>query len=235
MKKLFVILFALMAVSASAQSVKLFVNGRSLNPNETVNLETPVGAETLLYVEYANVGTEDLFLRVKREDVSLMAGDAVTFCVGGNCSEYTSVDFELAAGDTVFTSDSSRVMHVSYRANSEGQSLLKFSFVNDDTQETEACFYLHTSTAVGVPEVTSRSLVSAYPNPAVSSVNISYRTDSPDAVLVIRNLLGTEMFRQQVSGKGMANVSLADFPAGVYVYGIMEKGRTTSFKKLIVK
>ena len=164
-----------------------------------------------------------------------MAGDVVTFCVGGNCSEYTSVDFELVSGDTVFTSDSSRVMHISYRANSEGQSLLKFSFVNDDTQETEACFYLHTSTATGVPEVTSRSLVSAYPNPAVSSVNISYRADSPDAVLVIRNLLGTEMYRQPVSGKGMANVSLADFPAGVYVYGIMEKGRTTSFKKLIVK
>ena len=235
MKKLFVILLALMAVSASAQSVQLYVDGQPLDPEATVDLPVTVGDTAELYVEYANISPKNLWLRVKREDVQFVDGDVIEFCVGGSCNAYTSVDFELLAGETVHISDTLKVLHITYVSNSEGSSRVKFSFVNDDTQVTEGCFYLHTFTPNGVPSITSRSVVSAYPNPATTSVNISYRTEDPDAVLVVRNLLGTELYRQPVSGKGIANVSLADFPAGVYVYGVMEKGKTTSFKKLIVK
>ena len=67
-------------------------------------------------------------------------------------------------------------------------------------------------------------------------MNIRYKVENPQgANLVIRNLLGSEVYRQAVQGEGRVVVSTSDLAAGIYVYGIEEKGRMLITKKLLVK
>ena len=238
MKRIITILvISLCAAFASAQSVQLYYNGQPLNEGDTIYMPTFVGDTSHVYVGYANVSSQNVFLRVKRRDITFVPGDALTFCVGGTCVEQQSGEFELAVGQVVNAEDvSNGSFHADYACNSQGTSLVKFTFFNTDDLDDEVNFYVYASTTLGVSQHVAAVQAFAYPNPATTVVNISYKVEhAQSANLVIRNLLGGEVYRQPVQGEGRAVVSTSDLAAGIYVYGIEEKGRMVVAKKLLVK
>lgn len=238
MKKIIAILvIALCASFASAQSVQLFYNGQPLNNEDTIYMATSVGNQSQVFVGYANVSSQDVFLRVKRRDVTFVPGDELTFCVGGTCVEQQSGEFELAAGATVDAEDvDNGSFHADYTCHSQGTSIVKFTFFNTDDPSDEVNFYVYASTSLGVPQHVAAVQASAYPNPATTFVNIRYKVENPQgANLVIRNILGGEVYRQAVQGEGRVEVSTSDLAPGIYVYGIEEKGKMLVTKKLLVK
>lgn len=240
MKKLFLIFFVCMlATAVSAQSIRLFNNGQPLNDGDEVTMNYIPGETTHFYMEYANVSDENAFIKVRRDDVSFPSGDMLTFCVGGSCSQTLSGEFEVVAGDTITMADSSMVFHVDYTAAAPhvlGSSKIMFTFYNTEVDDDAVTFYLVVTPDVGVPQYEAMNLVSAYPNPATSVVNIHYRVpDSHAASLVVRNIVGSEVYRQEISGEGKALLSTSDMAPGIYVYGIEENGRLLNLKKLIVK
>ncbi len=240
MKRIITLLFVcLLASTLSAQSVRLFHNGQPLNNGDYVNMQITPGEISRIYVEYTNVADDDVYVRVKRENINFIEGDVLTFCVGGSCSENTSAEFMVMSGDTIGLDDTSMVFHADYSSvNTDGSSnsLVKFTFYNTDNEEDAVTFYLYASQSVGIEHHEPVCQVSAYPNPATTAVNVRYKTSSnADSYLVIRNLVGSEVYRQPVFGEGKVQISTADMASGIYVYGIEEKGRMLAVKKLLVK
>jgi len=238
MKRIILILFVgLCASFASAQSMQLYYNGQPLQNEDTIYMPTFVGETSHAYVGYSNVSDQNVFLRVRRRDVTFVPGDELTFCVGGTCVEQQSGEFELAPGETVNAEDvSNGSFHADYTCHSQGTSVIRFTFFNTDNPEDEVSFYVYASTALGVPQHTAEVQAHAYPNPATTMVNIRYKVENPQgAHLVIRNILGSEVYRESVQGEGRSVVSTSDLAPGIYVYGIEEKGSMLITKKLLVK
>ena len=240
MKKIFLILFVCsLATAASAQSIRLFNNGITVNDGDEVMMNFIPGETTHFYMEYANVSDENAFYRVRREDVTVPSGDVLTFCVGGSCSQTLSGEFEVEARDTITMADSSMVFHVDYTAVKPhvlASSRIMFTFYNTDDDNDAISFYLVVAPGTGVQQHEAVNMVSAYPNPATSVVNIQYHLSNGNAAnLVIRNIVGSEIYREEIYGEGKTTISTSDMAPGVYFYGVEENGKMMGTKKLLVK
>nr|WP_317191881.1 T9SS type A sorting domain-containing protein [Hymenobacter rubidus] len=82
------------------------------------------------------------------------------------------------------------------------------------------------------------TLGEAYPNPASEAVTFSYAlpTNSPPAVLVLRNLLGQQMAIQPLTQKGTGEVRLSvqHLPAGLYIGTVEVAGQVQVSRKLTI-
>lgn len=235
MKKLIIIFAALFALSASAQSVRLIYEGRMLNLNDTIDVPAVQDEQTNVYLGYVNVSGSDGWFTVRKEVVTALPGAASTFCVSTSCCEFQSPEFQLYAGDSVGDSDE-QALHLIYMSPSAGQSIYRFVFQNSDDANDAATFYVRYTQAAGVQSALTAPALSAYPNPAVSSVRISYNAShSSDSYVVIRNLAGKEVFRAPANSEGRSIVNVSSFSSGVYLYGLESDGRMVVAKKLLIK
>ena len=238
MKKIIAIaVLCLLASSLFAQSVRLFHDGQPLNDGDTVMLATTVGQTSTAYVGYAaNFSEDSVFLRVRRENIEMVPGDGLLFCVGGTCVQTVSGEFVLSAGDIITEENTSMVFHADYTANSHGTSIVRFTFYNTDDDEDAVSFYLKASTSLGIQHHALPVRLTAYPNPATSVVNFRYHVPGADAAnLVVRNIVGSEIYRQEIIGEGKLTVPTSEMAPGVYFYGVEENGRMLVTKKLLVK
>lgn len=237
MKRILTILFVLAAAAVSAQSLQLKYNGQILNNNDTIGIVvTDAKATNNLYVEYANVGAEDVYFKVKKEELSLVEGASTTFCIAGTCYPGTvSQEIFMYEGDAVTLEDEENVFHATYSYTQTGTSIVKYTFYNTEADNDAISFYIVYSAGVGLNNVSAANALKAYPNPAINSVNIDYSTSCTNAQLVIKNLAGAVVYKTKVQGSGRLNVNLADFKAGVYIYGLECDGRMQQTKKLVVK
>ena len=113
---------------------------------------------------------------------------------------------------------------------------MRFTFRNSDDASDVYSFYVRFAESVGVRSNTIPVKLSASPNPASSRVTISYAiSDSSDDFLVIKNLLGVELYRIKTDGSGKYILDVSSFKPGVYFYGLESKGRILTAKKLLVK
>ncbi len=237
MKRLLTILTMMVAISASAQSVRVFYNGMPLANNDTIDILVEDEDAVNVFLGYANVSQDDIWVSVKKEELSVLPDATSTFCISTSCCEYQSPEFQILAGDTISDIDGA-ALHLIYNAPSVGQSLYRFTFQNTDVQTDATVFYARYTHPVGVRAHTQTPVVLAYPNPATVSsfVNISYKVpEATGASLVVRNLVGGEVFRQPVRGEGTLKVDLSGFKPGVYVYGLEVQGGMTGMRKLLVK
>ena len=61
-----------------------------------------------------------------------------------------SGEFALFAGDTITEENTNMVFHADYTANSQGTSIVRFTFFNTEDEEDAVSFYLKASTSLGV-------------------------------------------------------------------------------------
>lgn len=237
MKRILTILFVFAAAAVSAQSLQLKYNGQTIGNNDTIGVVlTTAKATSNIYVEYANVGASDLYFKVKKEEISMAEGASTTFCIAGTCYPGAqSQEIFLYEGDAVTLEDEENVFHATYNYTQSGNSIVKYTFYNTEADNDAISFYVAYTVGVGVNDAVNANVLRAYPNPAVSSVNIDYTTSCANAQLVIKNLAGAVVYKTKVYGSGKVNVSLADFKAGVYIYGLECNGRMQQTKKLVVK
>lgn len=76
-----------------------------------------------------------------------------------------------------------------------------------------------------------------YPNPATSNISVSFES-TENYSIIITNLLGTEVFRQEVSSwksKSFINLNDIGLNTGMYLIKIEVKGVTKNQKRLIIK
>ena len=237
MRNLFTILFFLFAIALGAQPLTLKYENATLPNDATIYVQSPVGASTTTYVEFVNDKQEDLFFRVRKQVLTDADPGDITFCVDSIC--YTgnmSQELVIVAGESWGSDDLGRMFHANYSHQNLGTQRVRFTIVNADDANDTISFIINYTTTTGIQDVASVSKLSAYPNPATSSVTLEYATNNAhNAFLVIRNLTGMEVFRVPVSYSGKSTVDVSSFRAGVYFYGIESDGRMLSTKKLLVK
>ena len=237
MRNLFTILFCLFAITLGAQPLTLKYENATLPNDATIYVQSPVGVSTNTYVEFVNDKQEDVYFRVYKHVLTDVNPDAITFCVGGTCYPGNmSQELFLVAGASWGSDDLESMFHAAYTHQSAGTQRVRFTVVNADDANDTISFIINYTTTTGVQETPAVSKLSAYPNPATTSVTLEYNVQhAQNAYVVVRNLTGSEVYRTPVSFSGKSTVDVSSFRAGVYFYGIESDGRMLSSKKLLVK
>lgn len=87
---------------------------------------------------------------------------------------------------------------------------------------------------VSVPEnETENGLSNAYPNPVQGSLIIPVKTNDPNAVVIITDMLGQEIMKFSNISNGQVIVNTSELNAGLYFY-TLQSGKNTSTKKFTV-
>lgn len=234
MKRIFTLLLVMAAVAVNAQSIKLFYGETPMNNNDTVFV--PVDGhsdQTDVFFGYQNLTGNAFEFRVKKEVIFHGEDADFSFCIGECYTGNTSMPVSLAANEMVASTEE-MALHTIYMGPGE-PALVKYTFVKEGDESDQVSFYIGYSTATGVRESDIVKVLRAYPNPAVSSVNIDFVAPEHNAFLVIKNLTGKEVYRTMVSNVGRKQISVSSFSPGVYLYGIEADGRMLCTKKLLVK
>lgn len=238
MKKIFTLLFVIAAVAVSAQSISFTYNGTPLANGDTITtvfIRADIGDMIFVpRVGYAYNGTEPAEVRAYKSNIQVNPEDMIAFCIGVQCVEDTSAMYTLNAGEVIAENDE-RAFHMNFLPSAEGSTLVKITFENLSGNADLSSFYIrYISEGVGVNEHVATTL-NAYPNPATSGVTIEYSGVQENAVVILQNLTGSVVAKQNVGTSGKTYINTSSLKAGVYFYGIQENGRMTNVKKLVVK
>lgn len=236
MKKIISLILFMAVVAVYAQSFQISYNGE------------PVGEEFNFYVENANDDNELIFIITNTSDepvtislsrrvVSEVPGSYNIFCFGGGCYDSQNSaenPMTLQPGETSEGSD----FHFLYNpCGNEGTTSVNYSFASADYSVSVMVNYIYSTVGISSSDLSVNSLA-AYPNPASTSVTVSYDLSglNSDARLVITNLVGSKVAVRSLNGNsGKVNVDLSNLDAGIYFYSIEANGQAISTRKLIVK
>jgi hypothetical protein len=101
----------------------------------------------------------------------------------------------------------------------------------------ETCITYDIGTGIGTIGASPINPLSvAAPNPANTVSGISYHTDvNKNPKLVIYDLLGTKVFEAKLLQKqGAYLINVSEFNQGIYMYSLIENGKTVATRKLVV-
>jgi len=204
------------------------------------NYEYISGASTEweLYTNIEISTTSGAMLRVEAVEVYRNWDAALKYCVGEYC--YNNLDpiyqGELGAGESTIlkpqynpfeTVDSAVVEFIVSDVNTPNSTEI-VTVVFDTQGNSIVARELNTGLFVG----------KAYPNPASSEVKFSYDIVGTfsTAMIEVRSLTGAVVKQVELNGvnSGMTELSLSQFPAGVYFYGLVVDGVKSETKRLIV-
>jgi|SRR5436853_5382763 len=113
----------------------------------------------------------------------------------------------------------------------------RFFDANNAPDNVDICLYFDIGT--GVPSVNApqtSKLSVASPNPANTLSGISYYADvTKNPKLVVYDLLGGKVFETNlVQKQGAYILNVSDFKQGVYLYSLIENGKSVATKKLVI-
>ena len=238
MKKI-ISLILLMAVAAVyGQSFQISYNGEPVG--EELNYIVEQGNEDNgLVVIITNTSNETESILLSKRVISEISGSYNTFHIGDCCDPSITVSpvpFILQPGES---SDGSGFHLIYNPGGKEGTTTVEYTFSSGSTSTILRVNYIYSPAGIGNPDIRVNS-ITAYPNPATTSVTVSYELSgslpSNDVHLVITNLVGSKVAVHSLSGtSGKVVMDLNDLDAGIYFYSIEANGKAVSTRKLIVK
>jgi len=197
-------------------------------------LTTDVRLEAHLEVENSN--NNDLFVLINC-DRSLLNPAHQTYYCWALCYDTTvcnSPDPLIVAGRST---DMNSFHSYIYPNGVAGSSTITYTFFdqNNPTDQASASITFDVLTA-GVNEVSKGSLSTAIPNPANSFANINYSVPAlKNGKLVVYNMLGTVVKEYRLTNtQATVLLSTSELSSGVYVYSLINDGKSVSTKKLVV-
>ena len=234
-KRIFTLALLMSVVMLNAQSIKLFYGSQVLNDNDTI-LEILYDDENEIntFVGYQNMTSSPIEFRVSKEALILNAETTdILFCLGECYTGNLSQPISLGANETVPT-NSENAFHATYTGCRDA-ALVKYTFYNTANESDKISFYIYYTEGTGLHEREMQVSLNAYPNPAVSTVNIDYSAPANNTCLVIKNLAGREVYRTPVGQSGKKQIDVTKFHAGMYFYGLESDGKMLCTKKLLIK
>lgn len=241
MKKIFVLLFALAAMTVSAQSVKFIYGGNVLAPNDTIYYgytEDDLGRPfSKPQIGFQNMTEDELTLQIGVTDTQICPGHELLFCVAGNCYSLEATPSVTLQATQVVEPEDEMSFHFNCEFGATGETTVKVYAINQADAFDVNNVYVKFYNATAVADRNMESSMSAYPNPATTSVTVKYNPSMADnANLVIKNITGSVVYRQPASATGKMTVNTADLKSGIYFYGLEgANGSMICTKKLLVK
>lgn len=243
MKKIVLGLFvSLFAGSIFAQSLKLEIDGKDVNGKHTTvyQLLDEEHFSIKVYLNLKNVTNAPVTIEGVKTNVVIPQGAYATWCGWGGCFEGNIPASPLAANETT-NSNAENVFYTEYAPNVDQDSAVvkyKISVIGSETDFVETTITFIVGTPPVSIEKDSKKPVSikVYPNPATSSTQFNFTLPSSSpAKLVFRNINGSIVKTEDITGLDSKNISLSSLSTGLYFYSIEQNNATISVGKLIVK
>ena len=244
MKKILTIMLIFVVFAGYGQSLRLMVDGVSWNNNDTVTLVVRnVNSENDFYIDVANLTDSVIDLMVKKTELYVVAGTANVFCFANQCygGNQSADPVYIQPGDTIsHAQDPAAAFHIIYSPdNNLGTTIIKYTFFDQIDTTVSTSLIMKFVSQVGTNNYAAAYSLSAYPNPATSSVTVKYDINMPhfsSADLVVKNLMGATLYSTPLAHTSdKVLIDLSDFSPGIYFYSIHQGGKTLLTKKLIVK
>ena len=219
---------------AQAQVLTVSYNGSNLQSGDTVNLKAGANDEIQFTPAFHNNGQANRVCRIVTEKLNNTTSEIWSICTGMLCmSGTTSAPFTIE-GNGVYDD-----VHIDYTVPADAPiGLFKVSVYDTNDANVRFDFYtrVYNKNNTGIAEASQACFVNAFPNPAVSTVNVSYSNADANAQLVIYNMTGSLVREAFLDGsEGCMRVDVSSLPAGVYMYGIKSRANVYGIKKLVVK
>jgi hypothetical protein len=245
MKKISYLLFFLTIASAGlfAQSMQLqttsgqiLTNGGTLGVMRSLfDTTTDIAVE----IDMKNISTTAQSYKVKRTVKILGSPQKSNFCFAGGCFPDTTNYSPTALALNPGVLDNNFSSHISPNAIT-GSSLVYYKFYNiKDANDTIGIFVQTEVWHLGISDIsnTQAEIGYAYPNPASLQFTVDYSiTAQEPALLLLRNILGTTVREESVSGgNGKIHIDISDLPEGMYFYSLLINGKSISSRKLVIR
>ena len=238
MKKIIALILFTAVSAIYAQSFQITYNGEPVG--EVLDFTVTAGDDdNELAITVTNTSDETDSIYLSKRVVSEVPGSYNTFCFGvcyDPSINVSPVPLILEPGEST---DGNGFHFVYNPCENEGTTTVDYTFTSGSFSVSVRVNYIYSSTGIGNSDIRVNSLT-AYPNPASTSVTVSYdlsglRT-SNDTRLVITNLVGSKVAVRSLNGvSGKISMDLSGLDAGIYFYSIEANGQAISTRKLIVK
>jgi len=222
-----------------AQSLKLSNSYGAVNNGDTIVMaSTDVDHIFAIYIDVKNEGSNLIYVKAKKTEVSIMPGTENYFC-WGSCydpSVYVSID-SISMGHN----DVNKTFSGDYETNKiTGASIIMYTFFDSNDPNDSIAFIVKYITGSGVgiegskPEV---NISNIFPNPAKNNVSISYDLNgATNARVEIRNILGSIVRVQEINeSNGQINMDVSDLTNGVYFYSFIVNEMPIKATKLVIQ
>jgi hypothetical protein len=196
------------------------------------------------HVFITNTSSDTIHFLVKKEDIEQLENTFNTFCWIDLCYPpdvvLSPVALALAPGATTSETD----FYGDYIPNGqEGITIVRYTIFNQDVpaDSISVIFKFNTSNVgIGSSLNLSEKIISKpYPNPASSIVHfdIDIPSNIRDAIIVIRNLLGSEVMRYAVNpNSGRVSLPVSHLKEGFYFYTLnVEDNYPVQTGRMIIK
>lgn len=236
------VIVSMVALTVFAQNIQLSNNeGIIQNNSEIIQVGSPAISELITYMNVKNTTAASMKILCRKTEMILLDSTEVTMCWGGACwpskINLSPEPTVIAAGATSneFVGHYSQVLFQHFKP---GETVVRWTFFDmDKPSDSTTVVIKYTSWPMNVPEIAARPEMSGiYPNPASSQANFSL--DIPkgtSATLVIRDMLGKEVFAQKDLSSGINQVNTSAFNDGIYFCTLMADGKMIETRKLVVK
>ncbi|MDY5969440.1 MAG: T9SS type A sorting domain-containing protein [Bacteroidales bacterium] len=211
---------------ANAQKISFIYNGRAVEQGDTLTVKATA--------EQIQDGMLGVNLNVRNNTDNTVSGQKVkcvpvgpnnsltvaSVCLGLCLPGDLSPEFTLAANTT-----STDMLIVDFNIPSDMdniRNIFKLSAGdNAEAYDNSATIYIKAIVgALAIAETAPTTILKAYPNPASGIVTIDYNMPQ-NGTLVVCNILGEVVKTVSLTaGEGNTRLNVADWPQGIYTYGI---------------
>jgi hypothetical protein len=247
MKRIFTLLALTLTTLAFGQSIRIY-NGGSDVTGDTVIVPIMAGDMNLIDLELHNMVSSKVYYKINRTIGTKDSCSSIYYCTGTQCySPNNATNWTPAgpadsiAGLAILPSGPGTYgisAHYDACPTICNDFWVLYRVYNtmapNDTGRVTVMYMCTTGIDDNAREAIS---VSAYPNPATSTVSINYdvRDNFSEGKIVFSDMLGKKVKELSITGKqGAARVDVSEMHAGIYFYSVIIDSKALSTKKLIV-
>jgi hypothetical protein len=198
-----------------------------------ITVYADINEPSAVHLDVTNQSQNDLNVRIKKIENTVISGSDNTFCWAGTClppTSYESKSMTITAGATI--SD----FYGDYNANGIlGLTSVTYVFLTNIPDDTAAVTINYIGSGTSVNNLNNEtSFFRSYPNPANKEINIQSTVHSPQStVLRIYNIYGTFISQYSVLSSQFS-INTSEFPSGIYTYTLLSDKRRISSGKIII-
>lgn len=244
MKKILLLFFAFVGISALVQAQSIVV--KNTDGNDISNTEVEKAGMPNATLKYNmlinNVTTGRISVKVKKVEEVIFPGSVNSFCFAGNCYPpfvFVSEDvMNIEAGESTVLGD----FYGEYEAQGgEGISTITYVIFNvGDETDTAYVKVNYNTIQTSVPSfVEDRNFrfSDPFPNPASNVASFNFTLPgSGEATFVLRSITGSLIREERISGfQGRFRLDVSSLPEGIYLYSVIHDNQLKVTRKLVVR
>lgn len=176
-------------------------------------------------------------MKIRREWITVVAGFQDYLCWGanggiGDCYPVSSNANWVSPAAVVADNGEEGLLVLHFKPNNNyGTAVYRFT-VEDDMGADLGYFDVQLVSTLSLKETKPAATISAYPNPAASSLTVA-ATGMDNFTIRMTDVLGKVIYEETANGTKKIDVS--DFKNGVYLVTVLERGVAVQTRRVVVK